>query len=79
MSDEIRRASTGVDEPKMIKTALERVLAAASLNSCNCLEVGEIKAHLFLTIGHASVSGHGHQLQAGKSGDQPVDALRKRL
>jgi len=61
----IRRASTGVDKPKMIETALERVLAAASLEGCNCLEIGEIKMHSFLTIRYASVSGHARQLQAG--------------
>jgi hypothetical protein len=65
MSGAIRRASTGVDKQKMIKTALERVLAAASLKSCNCLEIGEIKMHLFLMIRYASVSGHARQLQAG--------------
>jgi hypothetical protein len=67
LSGAIRRASTGIDKQKMIKTALERVLEAASLKSCNLLEIGEIKTHLFLTIRYASVSGHARQLQAGNS------------
>jgi hypothetical protein len=65
VSGAIRRASTGIDKQKMINTALERVLAAASLKSCNFLEIGEIKMHSFLTIRYASVSGHARQLQAG--------------
>jgi hypothetical protein len=49
----------------MIKTALERVLAAASLKSCNFLEILEIKTHLFLTIRYASASGYARQLRRG--------------
>jgi hypothetical protein len=44
---------------------LERVLAAASLSNCNCLEPGEIKMQSFLTIRSASVSGHVRRLQVG--------------
>jgi hypothetical protein len=65
ISDAIRRASTGVDKQAMIKTAPERVLAAASLKSCNFLEILEIKTHLFLTIRYASASGYARQLRRG--------------
>ena len=78
VSGVIRRASTGIDKQNMIKTALERILAAASLKSCNFLEIGEIKMHAFLTIRYASVSGHARQLRAGSAlGDQSLGALRK--
>ena len=79
MSGAIWRASTGIDKQKMIKTPVERVLAAASLKSCSFPEIGEIKMHLFLTIRYASVSRHALQLQAGSTPVMSVGALRKKL
>lgn len=65
ISGAIRRASPGIDAQNMIKTALERVLAAASLQGCNFLEIGDIKLHSFLTIRYASALGHARQLRRG--------------
>jgi len=59
----IRRAATGADRQTMIQAALERVLAGADMQMCNCLEIDEVKMHWFRTIRYASVLGHAHQLQ----------------
>ncbi len=63
----IRRAASGRDKQEMIEAALERVLAGASLQGCNCLEIDEIRMHSFLAISYVSVSGYGRQLQARTS------------
>ena len=65
MASAIQRAASGFDKQEMIKAALERVLAVANLQGCNCLEIDEIQLHSFLTIRYISVSGYGRQLQAG--------------
>ena len=63
----IQRAASGLDKQAMIKAALERVLAGASLQNCNCLEIDEVKMHSFLAISYVSVSGYAHQLQSETS------------
>jgi hypothetical protein len=72
----IRRAAAGTDRQEMMKGALQRVLAAAGLRDCNCLEIEEIKMHAFRTIHYASVSGYGYRLRSSYFSDSPGQAER---
>jgi hypothetical protein len=58
----LRRAATGVEPHQMIESALKRLLAGAGLESCNCLEIDEVRMHSLETIRYASVSGRARQL-----------------
>ena len=53
----LRRAAAGFEMRQMIEAALARVLAGAGLESCNCLEIDEVRMHSLETIRYASVSG----------------------
>lgn len=67
----IRRAVAGNDRQGMMKGALQRVLAAAGLQDCNCVEIDEIKMHAFRTIRYASVTGYGYRLRSSYFSDSP--------
>lgn len=76
----IGRAAAGIEPQKMIQTALNRVLAGAEIQMCNCLDIDEVKMHSFRTIRYASVLGRAHQLLAGTSPEiSHVHADEKRL
>jgi hypothetical protein len=54
-----------VFSPFAIDSALQRVIAGARLQHCNCIEIDEVSAHSFLGIPYVSVSAHTRHIQKG--------------
>ena len=61
----IRATAFGFNEPDRVATALKRLIAIATRQHCNCLEIDEVSTRSFLGIPHASVSAHMRNVQKG--------------
>jgi len=53
----------GFDQQKAVRTAVGRLITAAQLQHCNCLEIGEVTMKTFLGLPFASVSAHSRHIQ----------------
>jgi hypothetical protein len=65
MASAIHATAAGFNREKAIDSALQRVIAGARLQHCNCIEIDEVSAHSFLGIPYVSVSAHTRHIQKG--------------
>lgn len=65
MAGAIKKSAFGFQKQQTIDAALKSVLAAAKLQSCNCLQIDGIALRSFLGIPYASVSAHSRHIQRG--------------
>jgi hypothetical protein len=65
MASKVRATAFGFDRQKMVHRALERLIAGARLQKCNCLEIDEVAMHSFLGMPYVSVSAHSRNIQKG--------------
>jgi hypothetical protein len=61
----IKKTAFGFDRPKMINTALKRVIADVRLQKCNSLEIEEVETQSILGIPYVNVSAHPRHIQKG--------------
>ena len=65
MASKVRATAFGFDRPKTVYKALNRLIAVARLQKCNCLEIDEVATHSFLGMPYVSVSAHSRNIQKG--------------
>jgi len=65
MAGRIKTTAFGFERPRMIQTALKRLIAIVKLQKCNCLEIDAIAAHSFLGMPYIKLSGHSRHIQNG--------------
>jgi hypothetical protein len=65
MAGGIRTTAFGFKREGMIHAALKRLIAAVSLQNCNCLEIDDVAMHSFLGIPYVSIAGHSRHIQKG--------------
>jgi len=65
MAGAIRTTVFGFKRQSMLHTALNRLIASARLQKCNCLEIDDIATHSFLGIPYVNVSAHSRHIQKG--------------
>jgi len=63
MAGTIRMNVVGFDRPRTIQTAVNRLLAAVTLQDCNCLEVDHIAMRSFWGMPFVTVSAHSRHIQ----------------
>jgi hypothetical protein len=62
----ITATAFGFSRQRMFDTALARIVAAATLQKCNCVEIDNVSVRSFLGIPYVHVSGHPRHIQKGK-------------
>ena len=65
MAGAIRTTVFGFEKQSMIHSALNRLIAKARLQKCNCLEIDDIATHSFLGMPYVNVSVHSRHIQKG--------------
>jgi hypothetical protein len=55
----------GFSRQRMFDTALARIVSAATLQKCNCVEIDSVSVRSFLGIPYVHVSGHPRHIQKG--------------
>jgi hypothetical protein len=61
----IAATAFGFSRQRMLDTALARIVAAVTLQKCNCVEIDNVSVRLFLGIPYVHVSGHPRHIQKG--------------
>src|SRR6266478_4625952 len=59
----IRETVFGFNRQKAVHTAVERILANAKSQECNCLEITGVTMKSFLGMSYACVTGHSRHIQ----------------
>ena len=67
---EIKTIAFGFDKQRRTDAALRRLMAKATLQKCNCLEIDKVSMHSFLGLPYVSVSAHSRHLQKDSTFDQ---------
>jgi hypothetical protein len=67
---EIKTIAFGFDKQRRTDAALRRLIANATLQKCNCLEIDKISMHSFMGLPYVSVSAHSRHLQKGTTFDR---------
>lgn len=65
MAGKIKATAFGFDRQKAVTKALGRLIASATLQKCNCLEIDEVATRTFLGVPGVSVSAHTRHIQKG--------------
>src|SRR5579864_8177537 len=65
MAGAIKTIAFGFGRPRMIQTALKRLITTVKLQKCNCLEIDGIAMRSFLGLPYISLSGHSRHIQNG--------------
>ncbi len=65
MATTITATAFGFSRQRMFYTALARLVAAVTLQKCNCVEVDDVSVRSFLGIPYVRVSGHPLHIQKG--------------
>ena len=65
MAGAITATAFGLSRPRMLDAALARLIAAVSLQRCNCLEIDDAGMSSFLGIPYARISAHPRHIQKG--------------
>ncbi|MBK5295140.1 MAG: hypothetical protein JJE04_26120 [Acidobacteriia bacterium] len=65
MANKIRATVFGFEKKRMMQSALQRLITAARLQKCNCLEIDDVAAHSFLGLPYISFSAHPRHIQKG--------------
>jgi hypothetical protein len=66
MAGEIRSTSFGRDETARTERSLRRLLGAAALGPCNCLQITDVKRRSFAGIPYVSLIAHARHLQKSR-------------
>jgi hypothetical protein len=61
----IRTAALGFNPSSRMAAALKRLIALATQQRCNCLQIDEVAAHSFLGVPYVSISAHPRHVQKG--------------
>jgi len=67
MAGTIRTNVLGFDRPRMIQTAVNRLLAGVTRQKCNCLEVDHITMRSFCGMPFVTVLAHSRHIQQERS------------
>jgi hypothetical protein len=59
----IKKIAFGFDRARMVDAALVRIIRAAMMEGCNCVQIDQVAAHSFLWIPYISVSAHPRHVQ----------------
>jgi hypothetical protein len=65
LAGEIHATVFGFNAETSVHTAVERLVANAKSQNCNCLEIGQVTMKSFLGLPFASVSAHSRHIQGG--------------
>jgi hypothetical protein len=65
MATTITATAFGFSRQRMFDAALARLIAAVSLQKCNCVEVDDVSVRSFVGIPYVRVSGHPRHIQKG--------------
>src|SRR5690242_1983120 len=65
LANAIRAMAAGFNHERMMESALQRVIALARLQHCNCIQIDDVTPHSFLGIPYVSVSAHPRHIQKG--------------
>ncbi len=77
MAGEVRATAFGFDRQKAMNSALNKLIAGAEHQKCNCLEIDEVGTRSFLGMPGVSITAHSRRIQKGllfsgnTSGDKP--------
>jgi hypothetical protein len=63
MANRLQATVFGFDRQKSVHTAVERILANAEPQDCNCLEITDVSVNSFLGLPYACVSAHSRHVQ----------------
>jgi hypothetical protein len=66
MAGGISTTVMGFDRAKMMRAAVERLIADVKRQKCNCLEIDSVETRSFLWVPYVNVSAHARHIQ--KSG-----------
>ena len=61
----IRTTAFGFNPASRLATALKRLIALATQQRCNCLQIDQVAAHSFLGFPYVSISAHPRHVQKG--------------
>lgn len=65
MATPITATAFGFSRQRMFDTALARIVAAVTLQKCNCVEIDYVCANSFLGIPYVRVLAHPRHIQKG--------------
>ena len=65
MATTITTTAFGFSRPRMLDAALARLMAAVTLQKCNCVEIDDISVRSFLGIPYVRISAHPRHIQKG--------------
>jgi hypothetical protein len=65
MAGEIKTIAFGFDRARMMRAAVQRLIANVRLQKCNCLAIDNVATHSFLGMPYVSVSAHSRHIQKG--------------
>ncbi|MGH9632063.1 MAG: hypothetical protein ACRD7E_27480 [Bryobacteraceae bacterium] len=65
MATTITTTAFGFSRQRMLDTALERLMAAVTLQKCNCAEIDDVSVRSFLGIPYVHISAHPRHIQKG--------------
>jgi hypothetical protein len=65
MATTITATAFGFSRQRMFDAALARLIAAVTLQKCNCVEVDDVSVRSFVGIPYVRVSGHPRHIQKG--------------
>lgn len=61
----IRTTAFGFNSANRFSAALKRLIAVATHDKCNCLQIDAVTSHSFLGFPYVSVSAHSRHIQQG--------------
>lgn len=65
MAGQVTANACGFNRQRTTHIAIQRLVARAKLQKCNCLEIGDVAMHSFFGIPYVSVSAHFRHIQEG--------------
>ncbi len=66
MAGEVRATAFGFDRQKAMHSALNKLIAGAQIQRCNCLEIDDVESHSFLGMPGISICAHSRRIQQGQ-------------
>jgi hypothetical protein len=63
LAGQIQATVFGFNREKAVHTAVDRLIANAKSQNCNCLEIGQVTMKSFLGLPFARVSAHSRHIQ----------------
>ena len=66
MAGEVRATAFGFDRQKAMHSALNKLIAGAKVQHCNCLEIDDVTRHTFMGMPWVSICAHSRRIQQGQ-------------